>query len=74
MLAGGSFRRKLATNGACCWRSNEAELERYRMSSLVPLMPDFYVGDPAALEKYVDGARKMSGLVGAFTSKFGLSK
>ena len=40
------------------------------MSSLVPLMPDFYVGDPASLEKYIDGARKMSGLVGAFTKKF----
>ena len=51
---------------------SEADLEKYRMSSFVPLMPDFYVGDPSALEKYVDGARKMSGLVGAFTSKFGL--
>ena len=50
---------------------SEAELERYRMSSVVPLMPDFYVGDPAALERYVDGARKMQGIVGAFTSKFG---
>ena len=48
----------------------EAELARYRMSSVVPLMPDFYVGDPASLEKYIDGARKMSGLVGAFTKKF----
>jgi len=49
---------------------SESDLSRYRMSSLVPLMPDFYVGDPASLEAYVDGARKMSGIVGAFTSKF----
>ena len=41
------------------------------MSNVVPLMPDFYVGDPASLERYVDAARKMQGVVGAFTSKFG---
>ena len=51
---------------------SEAELERYRMSRLVPLMPDFYVGDPASLEKYVEGARKMQGLLGAFKQKLGL--
>ena len=51
---------------------SEQALDKYRMSSLVPLMPDFYVGDPAQLETYVEGARKMQGLVGAFTSKFGL--
>ena len=50
---------------------SEADLDRYRMSSVVPLMPDFYVGDPASLERYVDAARKMQGVVGAFTSKFG---
>lgn len=49
---------------------SEADLSKYRMSSFVPLMPDFYVGDPADLERYVDGAKKMQGLVGAFTSKF----
>lgn len=49
---------------------SEADLDKYRVSRLVPLMPDFYVGDPAALEKYVDGARKMQGMVGAFTSAF----
>ena len=53
---------------------SEADLSKYRMSSLVPLMPDFYVGDPGTLEKYIDGARKMKGVVGAFTSKFGLGK
>lgn len=46
------------------------DLDKYRMSSIVPLMPDFYVGDPGDLEAYVDGARKVQGLVGAFTSKF----
>jgi hypothetical protein len=46
------------------------DLEKYRMSKMVPLMPDFYVGDPATMEKYVDGARKMQGLVGGFMSKF----
>ncbi|EOD20558.1 hypothetical protein EMIHUDRAFT_208486 [Emiliania huxleyi CCMP1516] len=49
---------------------SEADLDKYRVSRLVPLMPDFYVGDPVALEKYVDGARKMQGMVGAFTSAF----
>ena len=49
---------------------SEADLNKYRMSSIVPLMPDFYVGDPGELERYIDGARKMQGLVGAFTSKF----
>ena len=48
----------------------EQDLEKYRMSSVVPLMPDFYVGDPGALEGYIDGARKMQGVVGAFVSKF----
>lgn len=49
------------------------DLEKYRMSKLVPLMPDFYVGDPAALETYVDGARKMqdvAAMAGAFMKKF----
>ena len=50
---------------------SEAELAKYRLSSLVPLMPDFYVGDPAALQGYVEGARKVQGIVGAFTAKFG---
>ena len=49
---------------------SQADLSKYRMSSIVPLMPDFYVGDPGDLDKYIDGARKMQGLVGAFTSKF----
>lgn len=48
----------------------EQDLEKYRMSSVVPLMPDFYVGDPGELEGYIDGARKMQGVVGAFVSKF----
>ena len=51
---------------------SEAELGKYRMSSMVPLMPDFYVGEPEALESYVESAKKMQGLVGAFTKKFGL--
>ena len=50
---------------------SEADLDKYRMSSVVPLMPDFYVGDPADLERYVEGARKMQGIVGAFSAKFG---
>ncbi len=49
----------------------ESELSKYRISSLVPLMPDLFVGDPTSLEKYVDAARKMQGLVGAFATKFG---
>mmetsp|Transcript_6883 Transcript_6883/g.8318 ORF Transcript_6883/g.8318 Transcript_6883/m.8318 type:complete len:309 (+) Transcript_6883:97-1023(+) len=49
---------------------SESELSKYRNSSIVPLIPDFYVGDPADMEKYVDGVRKMSGLVGGFMSKF----
>jgi citronellol/citronellal dehydrogenase len=44
--------------------------EKYRVSKLVPLMPDFYVGNPEDLEKYVDGARKLSGLAGSFMNKF----
>jgi hypothetical protein len=43
---------------------------RYRMSKLMPLMPDFYVGDPGDLEAYVDGARKAQNLMGAFTNAF----
>ena len=54
---------------------SERDLDKYRMSSLVPLMPDFYVGDPATLDTYISGARKVQalgqGFVGAFTSKFG---
>lgn len=49
---------------------SEKELDKYRMSKYVPLMPDFYVGDPADLETYVDTARKASGLVGSFMNKF----
>ena len=33
-------------------------------------MPDLYVGDAGTLEKYMDGARKMQGLVGAITDRF----
>ena len=51
---------------------SEKDLEKYRMSRIVPLMPDFYVGDPADLEGYVDTARKASGLVGSFMNKFKL--
>lgn len=40
------------------------------MSKLMPLMPDFYVGDPGDLEAYVDGARKAQNLMGAFTNAF----
>lgn len=39
------------------------------MSKLVPLMPDFYVGNASDLEAYADVARKMGGVMGAFTSK-----
>eukprot|EP00908_Phaeocystis_cordata_P007688 Transcript_18341.p1 GENE.Transcript_18341~~Transcript_18341.p1 ORF type:complete len:309 (+),score=155.47 Transcript_18341:95-1021(+) len=46
---------------------SEADLEKYRMSRLVPLMPDFYVGDPGQLEVYVDSARKVSGVLGSLT-------
>ena len=49
----------------------EQDLEdKYRVSKMVPLMPDFYVGNPADLEKYVDGARKMQSLAGSFMNKF----
>ena len=48
----------------------EKDLDKYRMSRVVPLMPDFYVGDPADLEGYVDKARKAKGLVGSFMKKF----
>ena len=44
--------------------------EKYRVSKMVPLMPDFYVGDPEKLEGYVDGARKMQSLAGSFMKKF----
>ena len=44
---------------------DEAELDKYRLSRLVPLMPDFYVGDPGALETYIDGARKMQARAGS---------
>ena len=47
----------------------ESELDKYRMSRLVPLMPDFYVGDPAAIEKYVDTARKLGSVAGAWGKK-----
>mmetsp|Transcript_17411 Transcript_17411/g.54350 ORF Transcript_17411/g.54350 Transcript_17411/m.54350 type:complete len:308 (-) Transcript_17411:26-949(-) len=52
----------------------EADLEKYRVSTMVPLMPDFYVGDAGELEKYIDAARKMQGAAkaaGEFTKKFG---
>ena len=49
---------------------SENDLDRYRVSKMVPLMPDFYVGDPKDLEGYVDAARKAQGLVGAFMKKF----
>ena len=49
---------------------SEADLDRYRVSKMVPLMPDLYVGDPTAMEKYVSTARMVkgavSGLMGAF--------
>ena len=49
----------------------EAMAEPPVVTRLAPLLPDFYVGDPGTLETYIDGARKMKGMVGAFTSKFG---
>ena len=52
---------------------SEKDLDKYREHQgllPVPLMPDFYVGDPADLEVYVDTARKASGLVGSFMKKF----
>jgi citronellol/citronellal dehydrogenase len=49
---------------------SEKDLDQYRMSKMVPLMPDFYVGDPETLEAYVDGARKVKSLAGAFMKKF----
>lgn len=48
---------------------SQKDLGRYRNSKLVPLMPDFYVGDAADLEAYADMARKMGGVMGAFTKK-----
>jgi len=48
----------------------ESELSKYRISSIVPLMPDLYVGDPGSLEKYIEAARKMQGLKSLFGSKF----
>jgi hypothetical protein len=33
-----------------------------------------YVGDPGSLEKYIDGARKMQGLVGSITGVFSSGK
>ena len=50
---------------------SQSDLDRYRISRLVPLMPDLFVGDPGSLESYVEAARKMQGIMGAFTSKFG---
>ena len=40
----------------------EKDLDSYRadtsvVTRLAPLLPDFYVGDPASVEKYVDMAR-----------------
>lgn len=51
----------------------EAELARYRISSVVPLMPDFYVGDPAALDQYLTAARKLQGAA-SFVGSFMKSK
>ena len=51
----------------------EAELAKYRMSSVVPLMPDFYVGDPAVLDGYVTAARKLQGAA-SFMGSFMNSK
>ena len=45
--------------------ASEADLDKYRMSSLVPLMPDLFVGDPGALEKWVEGGKKAQSLMGA---------
>lgn len=49
---------------------DESDLDKYRVSKLMPLMPDFYVGNPEDLEGYVDGARKMKSLAGSFMNKF----
>ena len=43
------------------------------MSSVVPLMPDFYVGDPAALDRYITTARKLQGAA-SFVGSFMKSK
>jgi len=50
------------------------DLDKYRMSSIVPLAPDLYVGDPGEIEVYLSGARKMQAIMGTFTGKFGASK
>ena len=55
----------LTQNGLC----TEADLDKYRVSKLVPLMPDFYVGDPKDLDSYVDMARGLGGIMGQFTKQ-----
>lgn len=47
----------------------EKELDKYRISKMVPLMPDFYVGDPAAIEKYASMARSLGKLAGSWSGK-----
>lgn len=49
---------------------SEKDLDRYRVSKFVPLMPDLYVGDPAAMERYVDAARKVSGAMSSLMGSF----
>ena len=49
----------------------ERDLQSYRedksmMAQMVPLMPDFYVGDPGDLDRFVSIARKLGGAAGSF--------
>ena len=53
---------------------SEDDLEQYRVNSMVPLAPDYYVGAPGHLETVMDAARKMSVVVGMMDSLTGSSK
>ena len=49
----------------------ERDLASYRedksmMAQMVPLMPDFYVGDPGDLDQFISIARKVGGAAGSF--------
>jgi citronellol/citronellal dehydrogenase len=51
----------------------DREIAAYAVSPGVPLLPDFFIGDPAAAEKLVgmgQAMQKASKAVGAFFSKF----
>ncbi len=44
-------------------------LEQYKVNKWFPLIPDLFVGDPKAMEKYVDAAKFFGGLGSFFEGK-----